>query len=113
MQDGEKKLIIRLFDNFYYHPGIHAVLRHSPDPVVYIAGDALPLKTDQFDYPLDFDLPCGQEVACIRQGVFVGFGSRDEKIPLINTNGIQTEGELPRNFGKYRRVLIWEDSYEI
>jgi len=113
LHDGEKKLAIRLFDYFYYHPGIHAVLRHSPDPAVYKVGDALPLKSDRFNYPLDFDLPYDLEFAHIRQGVFVGFGARDEKTPLIDTNGIQTEGELPRDFGKYRRVLIWEDAYEI
>ncbi len=71
------------------------------------------MKTDRFDYPLDFDLPYDQEFARIRQGVFVGFGTRDERTPLIDANGIQTEGELPRNLGKYRRVLIWEDAYEI
>jgi sulfate adenylyltransferase subunit 1 len=113
LRDGEKELTIQLFDDFYYHPEIHTVLRHSAAPTVYALGDVLPLNSASFSYPSDFDLPAGSEFANIRCGVFAGFGERDPKYPLLDTKGIELETKPPRDFGKYRRVTVWEKDYEI
>jgi len=106
-------LVIQLFDSFYYHPEIHTVLRHSFAPMVYVKGDLLPLKSPSFNYPNDFDIPAEDDFAHIRGGIFSGFGKRELEYPLIDVRGMELEVSLPRNFGKYRRVMIWEKDYEI
>ncbi|HAX51940.1 MAG TPA: sulfate adenylyltransferase [Lachnospiraceae bacterium] len=109
LSDGDKTLSIKLFDSFYYHPDIHTVLRHSPAPSIYRPGDVLPLKGESFHYPLDFDLPFRNEFANIRDGIFTGFGGRVQKYPLLETGGVELETDLPRDFGKYHRVMVWEE----
>ncbi len=111
--DGSNTLKINLFDRFYYHPDIHTVLRHSPSPAAYAKGDRLPLQNGEFSYPPDFDLSSDSGFANIRDGIFMGFGLREPKYPLIDANGIELEADLPRDFGKYRRVMVWEKDYEI
>ncbi|MCL2100288.1 MAG: hypothetical protein FWH22_01070 [Fibromonadales bacterium] len=113
MRDGSLELAIGLFDSFYYHPNIHTVLRHSPPPAVYQPGDKLPLQSPEFSYPSDFDISAKFGFANIRKGVFAGFGERKADVPLLDKNGIQIDEEPPRNFGKYRRVAVWEKDYEI
>lgn len=110
---GAQKLAVNLFDSFYYHPNIHAVLRHSPSPAVYNPGDILPVQESGYQYPADFDLPCDMGFANIRDGHFVGFGVRDVKYPLLDTNGIELGKSPPRDFGKYQSISVWEDDYEI
>lgn len=113
LRDIEKEVAIQLFDSFYYHPGIHTVLRHSPAPAVYKPGDVLPLESAEFNYPPDFDLPANFGYANIRGGIFTGFGEREPAHPLLDTSGIELENKPPRNFGKYRNVCVWENDYEI
>ncbi len=113
LRDGSDKLKINLFDRFYYHPDIHTVLRHSPSPAVYAKGDTLPLQSEEFSYPLDFDLASDSGFANIRGGIFTGFGPREPRHPLLDTSGIELEANPPRDFGKYRKVMIWEKDYEI
>ncbi|MGC4018671.1 MAG: GTP-binding protein [Muricomes sp.] len=108
LSDGEKELSIKLFDSFYYHPDIHTVLRHSPAPAVYRPGDVLPLNQAGVSYPLDFDLPFDKEFANIRNGEFEGFGKRDSRYPLLETNGVELETTMPRDFGKYHQIMVWE-----
>ena len=113
LREGKKELVIQLFDSFYYHPEIHTVLRHSFAPMVYVKGDLLPLKSPSFNYPNDFDIPAEDDFAHIRGGIFSGFGKRELEYPLIDVRGMELEVSLPRNFGKYRRVMVWEKDYEI
>lgn len=113
LRDGEKELAVQIFDSFYYHPEIHTVLKHSLTPAVYKTGDVLPLQSAGYCYPQDFDLPSGAEFAHIRSGVFAGFGPRGADYPLLDTNGLELEANPPRDFGKYRKVLVWEEDYEI
>ncbi len=113
LRDGSDKLKINLFDRFYYHEDVHTVLRHSPSPVTYAKGDALPLRSGAFAYPPDFDLASDSGFANIRGGVFAGFGPRERRYPLLDANGIELEINPPRDFGKYRRVMVWEKDYEI
>lgn len=113
LQDDEKELAIQIFDSFYYHPDIHAVLLHSLAPETYNAGDKLPLQGAGFSYPLSFDLPAGHEFARIRDGVFTGFGKRETEYQLLDTKGVELEITPPRDFGKYRKVMVWENDYEI
>lgn len=120
LQDGSKEFSVQLFDSFYYHPGIHTILRHSPAPFMYKVGDKLPLHSAEFDYPVDFDLLLSSDntdtadvYAHIRKDIFTGFGSREPNYPLLDTNGIALDTPPPRNFGTYRRVCLWEKDYEI
>ncbi|MDR0234078.1 MAG: sulfate adenylyltransferase subunit CysN [Zoogloeaceae bacterium] len=113
LQDASGQLAVRLFDSFYYHPDIHAVLRHSPAPATYQPGDPLPLQGAGFDYPADFDIPADSGFANVRNGVFAGFGEHDLKLPILDANGIESDGTPPRVFGKYRRIAVWETDYEI
>ncbi len=113
LRDGSDKLKINLFDRFYYHADVHTVLRHSPSPVTYAKGDALPLQSGAFEYPADFDLASDFGFANIRGGVFAGFGPRERRYPLLDANGIELEINPPRDFGKYRKVMVWEKDYEI
>lgn len=113
LSDGEKSLAVGLFDSFFYHPNIHAVLRHSPAPAAYLSGDKLPLRDGIFCYPKDFDIPAGDGCANIRNGAFAGFGKRDGALPLIDADGTELETNPPRDFGKYRRILVWEKDCEI
>lgn len=113
LRDGSEQLKINLFDRFYYYPDIHTILRHSPSPAVYAKGDALPLQSEAFDYPADFDLAADSGFANIRGGSFAGFGPRGKKFPLLDANGIELEAKPPRSFDKYRRVTVWEKDYEI
>ena len=123
LRDGSYCISIGLFDSFYYHPDIHAVLRHSPAPAVYQPEDSLPLKSACFDYPSDFDIPADSGFANIRKGIFTGFGGHDANVPVLDVNGIEANGieangneangNTPRDFGKYRKVAIWEKDYEI
>jgi len=113
LTDGVRQLVIRLFDSFYYHPDIHAVLRHSPAPATYRPGDALSLQGAGFDYPSDFDIAADSGFAHIRKGIFTGFGEHDLNLPILDVNGIESDEHLPRAFGKYRRIAIWEQDYEI
>lgn len=113
LNDDSGKLKINLFDRFYYHPDIHTVLRHSPSPVTYTKGDELPLHSEEYSYPPDFDLAFDSGFANIRNGVFIGFGSRESRYPLLDASGIELETNPPRDFGKYRKVMIWEKDYEI
>jgi len=110
LRDGKEELAVRLFDSFYYHPEIHTVLWHSFAPVVYGLGDELPLQSAGYCYPPDFDLTAGSGFARIRKGVFSGFGEREPEYPLLDTTGIELETNPPRDFGKYRKVMVWEDS---
>lgn len=111
--DSEQALAVTLFDEFYYHPDIHTVLRHSPTPAVYSKGDALPLQMAAFRYPLDFDLTDGERIARIRGGRFTGFGGREERVPLLESNGLESGVNPPRDFTKYRKLGVWEKDYEI
>jgi sulfate adenylyltransferase subunit 1 len=113
LAEGTRQLAIRLFDCFYYHPDIHTVLRHSPAHAVYQPGDVLPLQSEGFDYPFDFDIAADSGFANIRRGVFTGFGEREMSVPLLDINGIESNKNPPREFGKYRKVTVWETDYEI
>ena len=113
LTDGARQLAIWLFDSFYYHPDIHAVLRHSPAPAAYQPGDVLPLQGAGFDYPSDFDISADFGFANVRKGIFIGFGERNLKMPLLDISGIESNRNPPRDFGKYRRITIWEKDYEI
>ena len=113
LRDGSEQLKINLFDRFYYYPDIHTILRHSPSPAVYAKGDALPLQSEAFDYPADFDLAADSGFANIRGGAFAGFGPRGPKLPLLDANGIELKAKPPRSFDQYRRVTVWEKDYEI
>lgn len=113
LTEGSRTLAIRLFDSFYYHPDIHAVLRHSPAPKTYQAGETLPLQGRGFNYPADFDIPADVGFAQIRKGVFTGFGEHAPNLPILDSNGILTDKHPPRDFGKYRTIMVWEKDYEI
>jgi len=113
LRDGALEIAIGLFDGFYYHPDIHTVLRHSPAPAIYQAGDSLPLQSAELSYPDDFDISAENRFANIRNGVFTGFGEHNAEVPLLNENGIHIDANLPRDFGKYRRIAIWGKDYEI
>ncbi|MCL1880170.1 MAG: GTP-binding protein [Actinomycetia bacterium] len=113
LQDGGLKLHIQLFDSFYYHPDIHTVLRHSPPPVTYFKGDTLPLQSVGYCYPSDFDLVGNNLTANIRQSKFIGFAAPSLDLPLLDANGLELGAGQPRDFGKYRRVSVWETDYEI
>jgi len=113
LRDGYHELAVGLFDRFYYHPDIHTVLRHSPPPTVYRKGDALPLQSPELNYPNDFDIAADFGFANIRQGVFTGFGEHKADVPLLDSNGVQIDEKPPRDFGKYRKVAVWEKDYEI
>ena len=113
LRDGQRELAIGLFDTFYYHPDIHAVLRHSPAPAVYQKGDILPLHSGEFNYPDDFDIAAAFGFAHIRRGVFTGFNEQKSEFPQLDTNGIPIDEKPPRDFGKYRKVAVWEKDYEI
>jgi len=113
LRDGYRELAVGLFDRFYYHPDIHTVLRHSPPPAVYRNGDALPLQSPELNYPDDFDIAADSGFANIRQGVFTGFGEHSADVPLLDSNGVQIDEKPPRDFGKYRKVAVWEKDYEI
>jgi len=113
LRDGSLEIAIGLFDSFYYHPDIHTVLRHSPAPAAYQAGDSLPLHSAEFNYPDDFDISAEGSFANIRKGVFTGFGEHSEGVPLLDKNGIQFDVNPPRDFGKYRSIAVWEKEYEI
>lgn len=113
LKDSNRELAVGLFDRFYYHPEIHTVLRHSPNPVVFQKGDALPLDSTGFKYPHSFDIPAGEDFANIKNGVFAGFGERNTSAPLIDANGIDANGAPPRDFLQYRSVAVWEKDYEI
>jgi sulfate adenylyltransferase subunit 1 len=109
LRDQERELVVKLFDSFYYHPDIHTVLRHSPTPAVYHSGESLPLQGNGVCYPLNFDLPMENVFANIREGIFCGFGKRGADFPLLETSGIELEGSVPRNFGKYHQIMVWEE----
>ncbi|PYG84864.1 sulfate adenylyltransferase subunit 1 [Ruminiclostridium sufflavum DSM 19573] len=113
LRDGERELAVGLFDCFYYHPELHTVLRHSPNPATYKKGDRLPLDSAGFGYPQDFDISAGDVYGNIRKGAFAGFGKRNTEVPLIDANGLEAESTPPRSFLKYRTVAIWEKDYEI
>lgn len=112
LQDGQKELEIQLFDSFYYHPEIHTVLRHSFAPAVYSLGDTLPLQSAGHCYPASFDLPADFEFARIRNGSFSGFGKREPEYPLLDVKGVELQNP-PRDFGKYHKIMVWENDYEI
>ncbi|GHU50817.1 hypothetical protein FACS1894127_6560 [Clostridia bacterium] len=115
--DGEHSLQVLIFDSFYYHPDIHAILRHSPNPATYQPGDALPLAEVMHAYPGDFDIAADFSAdfgfANVRNGVFVGFGNRDSQYALLDVNGLDLEVNPPRDFTKYRKIGVWEKDYEI
>jgi len=114
LKDGKNQLAIGLFDSFYYHPEIHTVLRHSPPPTEYKPGDTLPLQGTGYNYPPDFDIPTeADNYANIRNGIFTGFGERNPKFALLNLNGLELDKKPPRDFGKYRKVMLWEKDFEI
>ncbi|WP_334196205.1 hypothetical protein [Muricomes intestini] len=54
-------------------------------------------------------MPFRNEFANIRDGIFTGFGGRVQKYPLLETGGVELETDLPRDFGKYHRVMVWEE----
>jgi len=108
LSDASSELAIGLFDSFYYHPDIHTVLRHSPPPAIYHKGDILPLQNEEFCYPDNFDISAEFGFANIRKGVFAGFGERKADVPLLDKNGIQIDEKPPRNFGKYRKIAVWD-----
>jgi sulfate adenylyltransferase subunit 1 len=103
LREGKRQIAVGLFDCFYYHPEIHAVLRHSPPPMEYKRGDVLPLQSGGYSYPQDFDIPAEDNYANIRNGIFAGFGERDTNVALLNANGL----ELEQDFEKYHRVMLW------
>jgi sulfate adenylyltransferase subunit 1 len=113
LSDGESQLAVGLFDNFYYHPEIHTVLRHSPPPTEYKSGALLPLQSTGYNYPPDFDIPAETNYANIRSGIFIGFGEREPKFALLDANGLELNEKPPRDFGKYRKVMVWEKDFEI
>jgi len=114
LKDGNNQLAVGLFDIFYYHPEIHTVLKHSPPPTEYKSGDTLPLQSTGYNYPPDFDIPTeDNNYANIRGGIFIGFGKREPKFALLNVNGLELDKKPPRDFGKYRKVLLWEKDFEI
>ncbi|MCX7657051.1 MAG: GTP-binding protein [Oscillospiraceae bacterium] len=104
--DFSKKIYVKLFDEFCYHPEIDAILKHPHPPVSYFPGDALPLCSEGFNYPSDFDLLCGDTFANIRKGIFVGFGNKDEKYPLIDENGFEIKKSGEIDFGQYRKIIV-------
>ncbi len=113
LSDTSSELAVGLFDSFYYHPDIHTVLRHSSAPAIYQPGDPLPLQSAEFSYPEDFDISAEFGFANIRKGVFTGFGEHKADVPLLDKNGIQIDEKPPRDFGKYRKIAVWEKDYEI
>jgi sulfate adenylyltransferase subunit 1 len=113
LRDGSSELAVGIFDSFYYHPDIHTVLRHSPAPAVYQRGDTLPLHSAEFSYPNDFDIATDSGFATIRGGIFVGFSEQRSEVPQLDRNGFQLDEKPPRDFGKYRRVAVWEKDFEI
>ncbi|MDR1471342.1 MAG: sulfate adenylyltransferase subunit CysN [Synergistaceae bacterium] len=108
LSDGGHSLQVLLFDSFYYHRDIHAVLRHSPSPAVYKPGDALPLEEAGHVYPRDFDVAADFGFANIRGGIFTGFGDREPQYALLDVNGLDSEVNPPQDFTKYRRIRVWE-----
>jgi sulfate adenylyltransferase subunit 1 len=111
--DGIHKISLEIFDEFYYHSGIHMVIRHSPDKAIYRPGDFIPISGESYQYPGDFDILMEEFTVQIRGGKFIGFGLHEEKIPLLNRYGLELVGEVLQPFDKYRRVALWkEDEYE-
>lgn len=110
LREDSMKLKVNLFDQFYYHPDIHTILRHSPSPVTYEKGDELPLNGEGYQYPGDFDLAADSVVANIRNGIFTGFGSRESRYPLLDRYGNELEAGQPPAFGKYHKIPVWENN---
>ncbi|GHV48935.1 sulfate adenylyltransferase subunit 1 [Clostridia bacterium] len=113
LKDSGRELAVGIFDCFYYHTEIHAILRHSPSPSTYKKGDRIPLESAGYKYPQNFDISAGEFYANIRNGTFAGFGERNMDLPLIDTNGIEADGTPPRGFLKYRTIAVWEKDCEI
>ncbi|MDR3092231.1 MAG: sulfate adenylyltransferase [Clostridiales bacterium] len=113
LNDGEHSLQVSLFDGFLYHPDIHAILRHSPNPAIYKPGDALPLREAGLAYPSDFDVASDFGFANVRNGVFTGFGAREPRYALLDPRGLDLDIPPPRDFTKYRKISVWEKDYEI
>lgn len=109
LSNASVKMKINLFDQFYYHPDIHTVLRHSPSPVTYVKGDELPLCDKGYQYPPDFDLVSDSGIANIRGGIFTGFGFHESGYSLLDAGGIDCGTDSSRDFEKYHKVLIWEE----
>jgi sulfate adenylyltransferase subunit 1 len=113
LSDGKRKLAIRLFDSFYYHSDTHTITRHNSPSATYRTGDVLPLQSDKFNYPPNFDIQDDLSFARIRNGKFAGFGEREANYPLLDINGIDIQSAFPREFNKYRNVIVWENDYTI
>jgi sulfate adenylyltransferase subunit 1 len=108
LKDDKNQLAVGLFDIFYYHPEIHTVLKHSPPPKEYKSGDTLPLQGTGYNYPSDFDILAEDDnYANIRSGIFIGFGEREPKFPLLNENGLELDKKHLLDFEKYRGVMLW------
>lgn len=110
LDDGVRQIGIRLFDEFYYRPETHTVIRHSPEGAVYRIGDILPLVGASYRYPEDFDVKTGAAVAQIRGGRFAGFGAHAENVPLLNEQGLGLRAESLLPFDTYRKVVLGDES---
>jgi sulfate adenylyltransferase subunit 1 len=106
LDDFSKKIYVKLFDEFCYYPEIDAILKNPYPSASYFPGDALPLCSEGFNYPPDFDLLCGDIFANIRRGIFIGFGGRDKKYPLIDANGFEIKESGEIDFGRYRKIIV-------
>ncbi|WP_270168734.1 sulfate adenylyltransferase subunit 1 [Paenibacillus sp. SYP-B4298] len=106
LHDGQTRQQVQLFDSFSYDPGVNMVLRQRHPATTYRKGDALPLQSAGCHYPEDFDLQSEGGIANIRGGIFIGFGERDARLPLIDASGLEADAETGAAFGTYRSILV-------
>lgn len=112
-QDGNMRITLEIFDEFYYHADTHTVIRRSPEEAVYHPGDSLPVQREGYGYPDDFDVQDGEVTAQVRGGKFAGFGPHEAGIPLLNRYGLGIEGNTLQPFDTYRVIALWpEDGHE-
>lgn len=107
--DGDQRLTVEIFDEFYYHGDTHAVIRHSSPEAVYYPGDILPLSKEGYQYPDDFDIQAGKLLIQIREGRFAGFGTREEGLPLLDRYGLGVENAFSQPFETYRKIPLWTE----
>lgn len=109
LEDGTQQVSIQLFDEFYYRPETHTVVRQSPAGAVYRVGDLLPLVGASYRYPADFDVEMGMGVAQIRGGRFAGFGRHGEDMPLLDERGLGISAGVLQAFDTYRTVAVRDE----
>ncbi|GHU53628.1 hypothetical protein AGMMS49975_12200 [Clostridia bacterium] len=101
--EAEGRLIpLGLFDKFYYHRELHTVIRHTAKSAVYKTGGKLPLVSDGYAYPADFDIAAENLILRVRDGSFEGSGKRGD-VPLLDARGFGV------SFQEYHKVAVWEE----